>query len=409
MDGGKRGPGKKGERGSADWGLETRLVRGGLMRSPHGETSEAMYLTSGYVYDSAEQAAARFRGDEPGYLYSRYSNPTVSMFEQRLALLEGAEACYGTASGMAAVFAALMTAVKAGDHVVASRALFGSCFFILTQLLPRYGIETTLVDGHDLAAWRAAMRPNTRAAFVESPANPTMGLVDIAAVAAIVHENGAKLVIDNVFATPLFQKPLALGADIVVYSATKHIDGQGRTLGGAILGELKYLTEQVQPFLRHTGPALSPFTAWVLLKGLETLPLRVERQSANALTIASGLESKANVTRVLYPHLPSHPQYELAKRQMSGGGSLVTFELAGGRPAAFAFLDALEIIDISNNLGDAKSIATHPASTTHRAMPEEDRLRIGVTEGLVRISIGLESLADLQADIDGALDAAARA
>jgi O-succinylhomoserine sulfhydrylase len=396
----------KGKRGD-NWGVETRLVRGGLMRSPFGETSEAIYLTSGYVYDSAEQAAARFRGDEPGFLYSRYANPTVAMFEKRLALLEGAELCYGTASGMAAVFAALMTAIKTGEHVVASRALFGSCFFILTQILPRYGIDVTLVDGHDLAAWRAALQANTRVAFVETPANPTMGLVDIKAVAELVHGVGAKLVIDNVFATPLLQKPLVLGADIVVYSATKHIDGQGRTLGGAILGEQKYLVEQVQPFLRHTGPALSPFNAWVLLKGMETLQLRVERASAHALEIARMLEKKANVSRVLYPHLPSHPQYELARRQMSGGGSLVTFELKGGRDAAFAFLDALDIIDISNNLGDAKSIATHPVSTTHRAMPEEDRLRIGVTEGTVRLSIGLESLGDLMCDIETALAAAA--
>jgi O-succinylhomoserine sulfhydrylase len=397
------GEGKRGD----NWGVETRLVRGGLMRSTFGETSEAIFLTSGYVYDSAEQAAARFRGDEPGFLYSRYANPTVAMFEQRLALLEGAELCYGTASGMAAVFAALMTAIKTGDHVVASRALFGSCFFILTQLLPRYGIEVTLVDGPDLDAWRAAVKPNTRAAFVETPANPTMGLVDIEEVAGIVHGVGAKLIVDNVFATPLFQKPIALGADLVVYSATKHIDGQGRTLGGAILGPQKYLAEQVQPFLRHTGPALSPFNAWVLLKGMETLQLRVERASANALEIARTLEKQPNVARVLYPHLPSHPQYELAKRQMTGGGSLVTFELKGGRPAAFAFLDALAIIDISNNLGDAKSIGTHPASTTHRAMPEEDRLRIGVTEGTVRLSIGLESLADLKGDIETGLTAAA--
>ena len=397
------GEGKRGD----NWGVETRLVRGGLMRSPFGETSEAIFLTSGYVYDNAEQAAARFRGDEPGFLYSRYANPTVAMFEQRLALLEGAELCYGTASGMAAVFAALMTATKTGDHVVASRALFGSCFFILTQLLPRYGIEVTLVDGSDLEGWGAAVRPNTRAAFVETPANPTMGLVDIQAVADIVHGVGAKLIVDNVFATPLFQKPIALGADLVVYSATKHIDGQGRTLGGAILGQQKYLTEQVQPFLRHTGPALSPFNAWVLLKGMETLELRVARASANALEIARMLEKKPNVARVLYPHLPSHPQYELAKRQMTGGGSLVTFELKGGRAAAFAFLDALDIIDISNNLGDAKSIGTHPVSTTHRAMPEEDRLRIGITEGTVRLSIGLESLADLKGDIETALTAAA--
>lgn len=389
-----------------EYGLDTRLVRGGLKRSNYGETSEAIYMTSGFAYETAAVAEARFSGEDPGYVYSRYRNPTLDAFESRMALLEGAEACHGTASGMAAVFAALMAHLKAGDHVVAARALFGSCFYILTTLLPRYGIESTLVDGADLAAWQAAVRPNTRAFFLETPANPTLALIDVKAVADIAHAARAKLFIDNVFATPLLQKPLELGADVVVYSATKHIDGQGRCLGGAVLADAAFCTDQLQPFLRHTGPALSPFNAWILVKGLETLSLRVERSTQSALAIAQFLEGTGAVERVFYPYLPSHPQYELAKRQMKAGGTLVTFALKGGRDAAFAFMDALKVVDISNNLGDSRSLITHPMTTTHRAISEDDRRAMGITEGLVRLSVGLESLADLRADLEGALKAA---
>lgn len=386
---------------------DTLLVRGGFDRSSFGETSEAIFMTSGFVYDSAEQAEARFSGDDPGYVYSRYRNPTLEVFEQRMKLLEGAEACHGTASGMAAVFAGLMAHLKAGDHLVASRALFGSCFYIVTTLLPRYGIATTLVDGADLAAWEAAIRPNTCALFIETPANPTLAIIDIAAVGRLAKQAGAKLFIDNVFATPLLQKPLELGADVVMYSATKHIDGQGRCLGGAVLADATFCTDQLQPFLRHTGPALSPFNAWLLAKGLETLSLRVHRSCDSAEAIARQLDGGKGIAQVLYPHLPSHPQYEIAKRQMARGGTLVAFELKGGRAGAFAFMNALRVIDISNNLGDAKSLITHPMTTTHRAMPEEDRVAMGITEGLVRLSVGLEDAGDLIADLERGLKAAA--
>ncbi len=386
---------------------DTLLVRGGFDRSSFGETSEAIFMTSGFVYDSAEQAEARFSGDDPGYVYSRYRNPTLEVFEQRMKLLEGAEACHGTASGMAAVFAGLMAHLKAGDHLVASRALFGSCFYIVTTLLPRYGVATTLVDGADLAAWEAAIRPNTRALFIETPANPTLAIIDIAAVGRLAKQAGAKLFIDNVFATPLLQKPLELGADVVMYSATKHIDGQGRCLGGAVLADAAFCTDQLQPFLRHTGPALSPFNAWLLAKGLETLSLRVHRSCDSAEAIAAHLEGGKGIAQVLYPHLPSHPQYGIAKRQMARGGTLVAFELKGGRAGAFAFMNALRVIDISNNLGDAKSLITHPMTTTHRAMPEEDRVAMGITEGLVRLSVGLEDAGDLIADLERGLKAAA--
>jgi O-succinylhomoserine sulfhydrylase len=387
------------------WRPATRLVRGGTTRSAHGETSEAIWLTSGFVYDSAEEAEARFRGERDGFMYSRYGNPTVSMLEQRLALLEGSEDCFVTASGMAAVFASMMCQLKAGDRVVGSKALFGSCHHILTQILPRFGVDVELVDGPDLAAWRRALTPQTTCVFVETPANPTLELIDLEAVAALTRQAGARFIVDNVFATPLQQQPLKLGADIVVYSMTKHIDGQGRCLGGAVLGTREYIRDQLQLFMRHTGAALSPFNAWVMLKGLETLPLRLERMCANAQQVAETLQGRNRVTRVLYPSLRSHPQYDLARRQMQGAGSVVTFELTGGQPAAHRFLNALKLIDISNNLGDAKSLATHPATTTHRAMGAEGREEIGVTDGMVRLSIGLEDPQDLVDDVTQALAA----
>ncbi len=389
--------------GAADWGDATRAVRAGLCRSPHGETAEAIYLTSGFVYESAEAAAARFAGEAEGYVYSRYANPTVAMFEARMAALEGAEAAMATASGMAALFGTLACQLSAGDHIVAARQLFGSSLHVITKILPRFGIAHTLVDGRDLAAWEAAMRPQTRLALLESPSNPTLEVLDIAAVAEIAHAHGARLVVDNVFATPVLQKPLKLGADIVFYSATKHIDGQGRCLGGVVLGSAAFIRDELMPFLRHTGPVLSPFNAWVLLKGLETLPLRVRQASETALAIAEFLADRLGMENVRHPHLPGHPQYDLARRQMAMGGTLVAFRLPGGRAEAFRFMNALEVIDISNNLGDAKSLITHPASTTHRTVPEEERLRQGITENLVRLSVGLEEAADLIADLDRAL------
>ncbi len=385
------------------WEPQTRLVRGGLERSAHGETSEALFLTQGYVYDSPESAEARFKGEEPGFVYSRYANPTNRMFEERMALLEGAEACRTTASGMAGVHLALMGLLRAGDHVVSGRALFGSCRWIIAQWLPRFGVETTLVDGRDTEAWRAAMRPNTKAVFMETPANPLLEMADIAAVSKLAHAVGAKVVVDNVFATPIFQKPLQLGADVVVYSATKHIDGQGRVLGGAVLGKAELLDEAYRDPIRHTGPTLSAFNAWVLLKGLETLDLRVRRQAETALKLCDLFAGHSGVKSFLYPFHPSHPQYELAKRQMSGGGTVVALDL-GTKAAAFNFLNALEIVDISNNLGDAKSLVTHPSTTTHRALTEEERLSLGLTEGWVRLSVGLEGEADLARDLSRALD-----
>ena len=387
------------------WGAATRLVRGGLDRSPHGETAEALHLTQSYVYPSAEAADARFDGREPGFIYSRYANPTVKMFEDRLALLEGAEACRAMASGMAAVTTAVTGLVKAGDHVVAGRALFGSCRWVLSQHLPRFGVETTFVDGPDLDAWRAAVRPNTRVLFMETPANPLLEVSDIAGVAAVARETGAKLVVDNAFASPILQSPLELGADVVVYSATKHIDGQGRVLGGAILGNHALLEESYRDFLRHTGPALSPFNAWVLLKGLETLDLRVRRQTETAALLADEIADHPKVARLSYPFRADHPQHAVAQRQMRGGGTLTAFDL-GSRAAAFNFLNALRIVDITNNLADAKSMAVHPSTTTHRATPEADRLAIGLTEGWVRLSLGLEDPADLRRDLLRALDRA---
>ena len=387
------------------WEPATRLVRAGLDRSHHGETSEALFLTQGYVYESAESAEARFKGEQAGFVYSRYANPTNRMFEERMAQFEGAELCRSTASGMAGVHLALMGLTRAGDHVVAGRALFGSCNWLLTNWLPRFGVETTLVDGRDLEAWRAAMRPNTTAVFLESPANPLLELADVQAVSAIAHEAGAKVVIDNVFATPIFQKPIPLGADVVVYSATKHIDGQGRVLGGAVLGKTELLEEAFRDPIRHTGPTLSAFNAWVLLKGLETLDLRVRRQAETAMALCDLFASHSKVKTLLYPFHPSHPQYALAKRQMTGGGTVVALDL-GTKAAAFNFLNALEIVDLSNNLGDAKSLATHPSTTTHRALTDEQRATLGLTEGCIRLSVGLEGVSDLTRDLARALDQA---
>ena len=386
-----------------DWRPQTRMVRGGMARSPYGEISEALYLTQSFAYDSAAAADRRFSGEDPGFIYQRFGNPTTQMFEDRLALLEGAEVCRATASGMSAVHVALQGLVRAGDHVVAGRALFGSCRWILSQWMPRFGVDVTFVDATDPAAWAAAVRPNTRAFLVESPANPLLEVTPIAEVAALSRSAGARLVVDNVFATPIFQKPLELGADIVVYSATKHIDGQGRVLGGAILGSAELMTEAYRDILRHTGPALSPFNAWVLLKGLETLDLRVRRQSDNAGKVTETLASHPAVSRVVFPGRKDHPQANLIASQMTGPGSVVAFDL-GTRERAWAFLDALGIVDISNNLGDAKSMATHPSTTTHRSLSESERLEIGLTEGWVRMSVGLEDAEDLAEDVVQALD-----
>lgn len=386
-----------------DWGLETRLVRGGTARTDFGETSEALFLTSGYVYPRAEDAEAAFKGQNDRFIYSRYANPTVAMLEERLRLLEGAEACRTTSSGMAAVFATLMSLAKAGDRVVASRALFGSIHYIIGELLPTYGIETEFVDGADLDAWAKALSRPATCVFLETPSNPALEVIDLPAVAELAHAAGATVIVDNVFATPVLQKPLELGADVVVYSATKHIDGQGRCLGGAVLGASDYIDDALRMFLRHTGPALSPFNAWTLLKGLETLPIRLDRHITNARAIARFLERHPKVTRTLYPELPSHPQQELARRQMRAGGTVVAFDVPGGKDAAFRVLNALTLIDISNNLGDAKSLVTHPATTTHQRLSPEERARLGIGDGLIRLSVGLESAADIERDLDRAL------
>ncbi len=385
----------------------TRLVHAGQARTPFGETAEALFLTSGFVYESAEDAEATFRGDLAHYQYSRFGNPTVAMLEERLAAIEGAEACRATASGMAAVHAALIAGLRAGDRVVASRALFGSCHWIVSTLLPRFGIESVFVDGADLSQWREALAKPTKIVLLETPSNPMLEIVDLAAIAALAHDAGAQVVVDNVFATPLLQKPLRLGADIVVYSCTKHIDGQGRTLGGAVLGRRAWIEEVLQPYLRNTGPALSPFNAWLLLKGLETLSLRVNAACANAERLAEFLSRAPAITRVWYPTRPDHPQAALARAQMSGGGTVVTCELRGGKAAAFAFLNALRLIRISNNLGDTKSLATHPATTTHYRIGAAERARLGISDGVVRLSVGIEDAADLEADLARALAAAA--
>ncbi|MEZ5816877.1 MAG: O-succinylhomoserine sulfhydrylase [Hyphomicrobiaceae bacterium] len=389
------------------WLPATRMVHGGTLRSQFAETSEALFLTQGYVYDSPEQAEERFKTESGGFIYSRYANPTVAMLEERMKLLEGAEAARCTASGMAAVSAALMCFLKAGDHVVAAKALFGSCLYVVQDVLPRFGVESTLVDGRDIEAWKKAMRPNTKAVFFETPSNPCLDLVDIAAVSEIAHDAGALVVVDNVFATPIHQRPLALGADVVVYSATKHIDGQGRVLGGIVLGSEKYVAEHLHPFYKHTGGAISPFNAWVMLKSLETLALRVKAQTESAARIADHLAQRrgSGITRVIYPGRDDHPQVELARRQMSAGSTLVSFDVEGGKAAAFRFLNALSIVRISNNLGDAKSLVTHPATTTHQRLKPELKAELGITDGLLRLSVGLEAPEDLMRDIDQALAA----
>jgi O-succinylhomoserine sulfhydrylase len=389
-----------------NWKPQTALVHAGTMRSSFGETSEAMYLTQGYIYDTAEAAEARFKGEEPGFIYSRYANPTVDMFEKRMCALEGAEDARATASGMAAVTAALLCSAKAGDHIVAARALFGSCRWVVETLAPRYGIEATLVDGTRIENWERAVRPNTKLFFLESPTNPTLEVIDIAAVAKLAGAVGARLVVDNVFATPLQQKPLELGAHIVVYSATKHIDGQGRCLGGVILSDKKWIDENLHDYFRHTGPSLSPFNAWTLLKGLETLPVRVRQQTESASRVADFLADHPSVGRVIYPGRADHPQADVVKRQMSGGSTLICFDVKGGKRSAFAFENALDVIKISNNLGDAKSLITHPATTTHKNLTDEARAELGIDPGTLRLSIGLEDVEDLIEDIDNALKAA---
>ena len=386
-----------------DYRRDTKLVRSGLERSPFQETSEALYLTSGYVYDNAEEAAAAFAGEADRYVYSRYGNPTVTMFQNRLAALEGAEACLATGTGMAGVFAALACQLDTGDRVVASRALFGACFAILNDILPRWGVTTEFVDGSDLDQWRTALSTPAKVVFFESPSNPMLDLVDISAVADMAHSAGAKVIIDNVFATPIAQKPLDLGADIVIYSVTKHIDGQGRVLGGAVLADEDFIKERMLKFYRQTGPSISPFNAWVLMKSLETIGLRVERQAQTAATLAAWLEAQPGIAEVRYPGLPSHPQYDLAQRQMSNGGTLLTVKLAGGRTSAFATLNALRLIDISNNLGDSKTLACHPASTTHSSVSAEERAAMGIAEGCIRVSVGLEDVEDLKEDLERAL------
>ena len=381
----------------------TRLVHGGVQRSQHGETAEALYLTSGYVYDDAEQAEATFTGTIDHYQYSRFSNPTITMLEERFCQIEGAEDCRTTATGMAAVNAAMMAHLKAGDRVVASRALFGSCHWIVSTLLPRFGIATEFVDGADLAQWRAALSKPAQLVLLETPSNPMLELVDLRAVADLAHAAGAIVVVDNVFATPLLQQPLKFGADVVVYSCTKHIDGQGRVLGGAVLGSKKWITETLQPFIRNTGPAMSPFTAWLLLKGLETLALRVDASCRSAVVLADFLAARREVTRVWYPTRADHPQRALATKQMTAGGTVVTFEVTGGKDAAFSVMNGFELIAISNNLGDSKSLVTHPATTTHMRIGADERAKLGITDGVIRLSVGLEDVEDLKDDLSRAL------
>ncbi|MBX4998307.1 O-succinylhomoserine sulfhydrylase [Rhizobium lentis] len=388
---------------SKTWRPATQLVHGGTLRSQYGETSEAIYLTQGFVYETSEAAEARFKGETDGFIYARYGSPTNDMFEKRMCMLEGAEDARATASGMAAVAAAVLCQVKAGDHIVAARALFGSCRWVVETLAPKYGIECTLVDGRDLSNWERAIRPNTKVFFLESPTNPTLEVIDIAGVARLANQVGAKVVVDNVFATPLFQKPLELGAHIVVYSATKHIDGQGRCLGGVVLSDKEWIDENLHDYFRHTGPAMSPFNAWTLLKGIETLPLRVKQQTQNAAKIADFLAEQSKVAKVIYPGRKDHPQADLIAKQMTGGSTLVAFELKGGKEAAFALQNALEIIKISNNLGDSKSLITHPATTTHKNLTEEARAELGISAGTVRLSAGIEDTDDLIEDFAQAL------
>lgn len=388
---------------SKNWGDATKLVHGGTIRSNFGETSEALFLTSGYVYDTAQSAEARFKGDEEGYIYSRFLNPTVKMFEERMIMLEGAADGRAAATGMAAITASMLCYLNAGDHVVSSKALFGSCRYVTEKLLPRFGIETTLVDGRDLEAWKNAVKPNTKVFFFETPTNPTLELVDIKAVSKIAHAAGAIVVIDNVFATPILQKPLTLGADVVAYSATKHIDGQGRCLGGMVLGSEEYVTDHLHDFMRQTGPSISPFNAWVMLKGLETLTLRMERAEASTRKIADFLEQSSHVSKVHYPGLTSHSQHDLANAQMTGYGTMLAFELKSGKDKAFDLMNKLDIIKISNNLGDTKSLVTHPATTTHQRLEDDEKAELSITPGLVRLSVGLEDVVDLIFDLETGL------
>jgi O-succinylhomoserine sulfhydrylase len=381
----------------------TRLVHGGVQRTPHGETAEALFLTSGYVYDDAEQAEATFAGTVEHYQYSRFANPTLTMLEQRLCLIEGAEDCRTAATGMAAVNAALLSHLKTGDRVVASRALFGSCHWIVSTLLPKFGIATEFVDGADLTQWETALSRPTNLVLLETPSNPMLEMVDLPSVADLAHKAGAIVVVDNVFATPLLQQPLTMGADVVVYSCTKHMDGQGRVLGGAVLGSKKWINDVLQPFIRNTGPALSPFNAWVILKGLETMAIRVDAAGRSAAAIADFLAGQPGVTRVWYPTRQDHPQHALARQQMSGGGTVVTFEVAGGKPGAFQVMNGFQLIAVSNNLGDSKSLATHPATTTHMRIGEQERARLGITDGVIRVSIGLEDVDDIKDDLRQAL------
>ncbi|MBJ3762333.1 O-succinylhomoserine sulfhydrylase [Maribius pontilimi] len=390
-----------------DWKKRTRAVHAGTRRSQYGEVSEAIFLTQGFVYDSAEAAAARFENlGQDEFIYARYGNPTVAMFEERIAALEGAEDAFATASGMAAVNGALSSMLKAGDHVVSSRALFGSCLYILEEILTRYGVEVSFVDGIDLDQWRAAIRPDTRAVFLETISNPTLEVIDLSAVSDLAHGVGATVIVDNVFATPVFSRAFEMGADVVIYSATKHIDGQGRALGGVILGTRDFIRKTVEPYLKHTGGAMSPFTAWVMLKGLETLELRVRAQAATAQAVAEGLAGDARLARVIFPGLADHAQSGIIAAQMTGPGTVIALDLAGGRPAAFAMLNALRLVTISNNLGDAKSIITHPATTTHQRLSDAQRAHLGIGEGLLRLSVGLEDADDLLADLRRGLDAA---
>ena len=385
------------------WNIDTKLIREGLNRSQFNETSEPIYMTSSYVYDSPEQAEARFKGDEDGFIYSRYGNPTVQMFEDRLASIENADKCFATATGMAAVFASLMCQLEAGDKVVSSRALFGSCYQILTKILPKYGIETVLVNGTDLNEWEAAIDDKTKAVFFETPSNPTLEIIDIENVCSLAKKFGAKVIIDNVFATPILQHPFDFGVDVVVYSGTKHIDGQGRSLGGAIISDNEFHDKLLKPFMRHTGASMSPFNAWIMLKGLETLKLRVDAQSDNALKIANYYNDNPNIVNVIYPSESTHPQFELIKKQMEKGGTILTMVVKGGKEEVFKIFNELELIDISNNLGDTKSIITHPATTTHYSLGEEGRKEAGIPDGMIRLSVGLENVDDIISDIDNAM------
>jgi O-succinylhomoserine sulfhydrylase len=396
-------PKKKATADTSKWRPQTRAVRGGQVRSNFDETSEALFLTSGYAYSSAEEAEATFKGESNHYQYSRFGNPTVSMFENRLAALEGAEACRSTSTGMSAVFFALLALLKAGDRVVAARQLFGSCHYIVSDLLPKYGVQSELVDGGDLEQWEKALSKPTQAVLFESPSNPMLDIVDVKAVCDLAHKAGAQVVLDNAFATPILQRPLEFGADVVVHSATKYIDGQGRTLGGAVLGSKEFILDKLQPIIRNCGPSLSPFNAWVLVKGLETLGLRIERHCANARRVADALAGHPAVGRVLYPGRPDHPQHKLAAKQMSDFGGVVTFDLKAGKWAAFETLNRLQIVDISNTLGDAKSLATHPATTTHMRIGAEERTKLGITDGTIRLSVGLEDADDIIADLVQAL------